>query len=126
MKYLCSLELWDRGFEYHSRHGRKLEYSFLSFPSLFLALQPSSGLGHLHETFRFTSVTRARTVGRKASTYTQTQKNAHTTQTLNIHAQSEIRTHDHSVRAREDGSCLRPLGNRNRQKLEYWYVKNST
>jgi hypothetical protein len=29
-----------------------------------LALQPNSGLGHLHETFRFTSVARSRTVGR--------------------------------------------------------------
>jgi hypothetical protein len=29
-----------------------------------LALQPNSGLGRLHETFHFTSVTRSRTVGR--------------------------------------------------------------
>jgi hypothetical protein len=29
-----------------------------------LALQPISDLGHLHETFRFTAVTRSRTVGR--------------------------------------------------------------
>jgi hypothetical protein len=29
-----------------------------------LALQPNSGLGRLHETFRFTSVTRSRSVGR--------------------------------------------------------------
>jgi hypothetical protein len=29
-----------------------------------LALQPNSGLGRLHETFRFTSVTGSRTVGR--------------------------------------------------------------
>jgi hypothetical protein len=29
-----------------------------------LALQPNSGLGRLHETFRFTSVTRSRIVGR--------------------------------------------------------------
>jgi hypothetical protein len=32
--------------------------------SFSLALQPNSGLGRLHETFRFTSVTRSRTVGR--------------------------------------------------------------
>jgi hypothetical protein len=42
---------------------------------------------------------------------TQTQKNAHT----DIHALSEIRTHDHSVRAREDSLCLRPRGHRYRQ-----------
>jgi ABC-type molybdate transport system permease subunit len=29
-----------------------------------LALEPNSGLGHLHETFRFTLVTISRTVGR--------------------------------------------------------------
>jgi hypothetical protein len=29
-----------------------------------LALQPNSGLGRLHETFHFTSLTRSRTVGR--------------------------------------------------------------
>jgi hypothetical protein len=30
--------------------------------------------------------------------------------TPNIHALSRIRTHDPSVRASEDSSCLRPLG----------------
>jgi hypothetical protein len=44
------------------------------------------------------------------STCTQTQKNAHTTQTLNIHALSGIRTHCPGGRASEDSSCLRPLG----------------
>jgi hypothetical protein len=48
---------------------------------------------------------------------TQTQKNArararahtHThTHTPNIHVRSGIRAHDHSVRASEDSSCLRP------------------
>jgi hypothetical protein len=41
---------------------------------------------------------------RKASTCTQTQKNAHTL-TLNIHAFSGIRTHDPSFRASEDRSA---------------------
>jgi hypothetical protein len=31
---------------------------------IFLTLQPNSGLDRLNETFRFTSVTRSRTVGR--------------------------------------------------------------
>jgi hypothetical protein len=39
--------------------GRKINYFFPH-----LALQPNSDLGRLHETFRFTSVTRSRTVGR--------------------------------------------------------------
>jgi hypothetical protein len=30
--------------------------------------------------------------------------------TVNINALSGIRTHDHSVRANEDSSCVRPLG----------------
>jgi hypothetical protein len=82
-----------------------------------LALQPNSGLGRLHETFRFTSVTRSRTVGRTTWTgdqlvarplpgHTKTQKKANTTQTLNIHAQIAIRTHGPGVRASEDSSCL--------------------
>jgi hypothetical protein len=45
---------------------------------------------------------------------TQTQKNRHTTQTLNIHVLSEIRTHGPGVRVSEDYSCLRPLGYRDR------------
>jgi hypothetical protein len=44
--------------------------------------------------------------------YTTTQKNAHTTQTLNIRSQSEIRTHGPGVRASEDSSCLRRLSYR--------------
>jgi hypothetical protein len=50
-----------------------------------LALQPSSGLGRLHETFRFTSVTSSRTVGRTPLTgdqlYTDTEKRTHNTNT---------------------------------------------
>jgi hypothetical protein len=39
-------------------------YSECVFKLFFLlALQPNSGLGRLHEPFRFTSVTRSRTVG---------------------------------------------------------------
>jgi hypothetical protein len=36
------------------------------------------------------------------------------THTPNIHALSGIGTHEHSVRASEDSSCLRPLGYRDR------------
>jgi hypothetical protein len=97
-----------------------------AFQNLFifppLARQPNSGLRHFHETSRFTSVIRSRTVGRtpwtsaelKASTHTQTQKNSRTTETLNIHAQSGIRTDGFCVHASEDSSCLRPLGYRDR------------
>jgi hypothetical protein len=52
---------------------RKTQYCYLPlklqvlihiFILFSLALQPNSGLGHLHETFHFTSVTRSRTDGR--------------------------------------------------------------
>jgi hypothetical protein len=96
-----------------------LVYTHIFF-FILLSLQPNSGLGRLHETFRFTSVTRSRTVGRTPWTddqliarplsVKQTQKDAHTTQTLNIHGLSGIRIHGPGVRASEDGSCLWPLG----------------
>jgi hypothetical protein len=54
---------------------------------------------------------------RRASTCTQTQKNAHTTQTLNINALSGIQTHVPGVRASEDSSCLRPLDYHDRHRL---------
>jgi hypothetical protein len=44
----------------------------------------------------------------KASTCTQTQKNSHTTQSVNIHALSGIRTHGPGVRASENSSYHRP------------------
>jgi hypothetical protein len=57
-----------------------------------LALQPNSGLGRLHETLSFTSVTSSRTVGRTPSTgdqlvarplylYTNKEKRTHNTNT---------------------------------------------
>jgi hypothetical protein len=49
--------------------------------------------------------------------YTNTEK-AHTTQTLNIHAVSVIRTHGPGVRESENRSCFRPLGYRDRLASE--------
>jgi hypothetical protein len=89
-----------------------------------LTLQPSSGLGRLHETFRFTSVTRSRTVGR--TPWTDDQLLARplpkhkTTQTLHIYFLRGIRTHCPGVRASEDSSCLRPLGYRDRPMQDYY------
>jgi hypothetical protein len=53
--------------------------------------------------------------------YTNTE-NVHTTQALNIHAQSGIQNHGPGVRASEDSSCLRPLGYRDRQIVVYHYT----
>jgi hypothetical protein len=36
-----------------------------------------------------------------------------------MNASSEIRTHDPSVRAGEDGSCLRPRGHRDRHRCAW-------
>jgi hypothetical protein len=52
-------------------------------------------------------------IGRVISS-SQTEKNAHTTQILNIHAQSWIRTHGPGVRAGKDSSWFRRLGYRDR------------
>jgi hypothetical protein len=56
-------------------------------------------------------------VARPLPVYTNRKK--HTTQTLNIHAQSGIRAHGPGVRASEDSSCPRPLGYREQQELSY-------
>jgi hypothetical protein len=48
----------------------------------------------------------------KAATYTQDKTDAHT----DIHVLRGIRTHDPSVRAREDSSCPRPRGHCNGQE----------
>jgi hypothetical protein len=55
--------------------------------------------------------------------YTNTEKHTHT-QTLNIHALSEIRTHGPGFRASEGSVRLRPLGYRDRlNSLYYCYLK---
>jgi hypothetical protein len=41
------------------------------------------------------------------------------THTPNIHTLSGIPTHDHSARASEDSTCLRPLGYRDRHITNY-------
>jgi hypothetical protein len=46
--------------------------------------------------------------------------------TLNIHAQGEIRTRNHGLRAIEDCSCLRPLCYRDRPNARYIDLKSST
>jgi hypothetical protein len=52
---------------------------------------------------------------RKAATYTQ--NNTNTNAYIDIHASSGIGTHDTSVRADEDGLCLRPRGRCDRQVI---------
>jgi hypothetical protein len=100
----------------------RISPSDIFFP---LVLQPNSGLGRLHEIFRFTSVTRSRRVGwtpwtgdqlveRPRPVHKHRKIHTHTSQTLNIHAQSGIRNDGPGVRASEDSSCLRLLGYRDR------------
>jgi hypothetical protein len=54
-------------------------------------------------------------VARPLPTHRTTQTQNKRTHTPNIHARTGIRTHDHSVRASEDSSCLRPVGYPGRQ-----------
>jgi hypothetical protein len=69
--------------------------------------------------FSISQSVRTQTVGllergsarRKAATYTQNNTNT------DIRASTGIRTHDPSVRAGEDGSCLRPHGHCDRLPL---------
>jgi hypothetical protein len=83
------------------------------------------GLGRLHETFCFTSVTRSRTVGRTSwmgDQFVARPLPVHKhrkTHTHHIHARGGIQTHDHSVPVSEDSSCFRPLSYRDRPKRYY-------
>jgi hypothetical protein len=98
-----------------------------------LALQPNLGLDSLHETFRLTSVTGSRTLGRTPLAGDQLVVRPlpvhkhRKTHTLNIHARVGIRNHDHSVRVGEDSSCLkslrlRPFGYRDRHRTQYCMI----
>jgi hypothetical protein len=53
---------------------------------------------------------------RKVASYTQNNTDT------DIHASSGIRTHDPSVRAGEDSSCLRPRGHCDRHNISYWML----
>jgi hypothetical protein len=97
-----------------------------------VALQPNSGLGRLHVTFRFTSVTRFRTAGRTPWTGDQVvarplpvhkHRKTHTNTNTEHPCLSGIRTHGSGIHESEDSSCLRPLGYRNRQLHENTRMK---
>jgi hypothetical protein len=64
---------------------------------------------------------------RNAATYTEQHK--HTKTHTDIHALSRIRTHDPSVQANEDSSCLRPCGHCDLHlmpyKLKHTYRRSS-
>jgi hypothetical protein len=126
-------------------YGMRFSNSVLARNFFYLALQPNSGLSHLYETFRFTSVTTSRTVGRTPWTgdqlvarplylYTNTEKRTHNTNTKhpcpewdsNIWSRGPRERRQFmpqtarlpwpaSVRASEDSPCLRPLGYRDRR-----------
>jgi hypothetical protein len=97
----------------------------LVFPPL--VLQPNSGLGHFNKiSFSLQLLDLGQSVGLLGWVISSSQglslyaniENAHTTQILNIHAQSAVRTHGPGVRLSEDISCFRPLGYRDRLASE--------
>jgi hypothetical protein len=106
--------------------GRIILTRDIFFP---LALQPNLGLGRLYGTFRFTSVTRSRTVGKTPWTGDQLVSRPlpvhkhRKTYTLNIHTQSGIWTHGPGFRASGDSSCIRPLGYRDRRTRDITEIK---
>jgi hypothetical protein len=94
--------------------SKSIEYFFFYVYSSYTVLLRCRGLDLF--TFGRTPWTSDQPVARPLPKHrtTQTQnKSIHThthTHTPNIHNLSGIRTHDHSVRASEDSSCLRLLG----------------
>jgi hypothetical protein len=85
-----------------------LTYLLNAFP---LYLMVSTLFFHFdHFTDSSTPWTSDQPVARPLPKYWTTQTQNKRIHTLNIHALSEIRTHDPSVRASEDRSCLRPRG----------------
>jgi hypothetical protein len=60
-----------------------------------------------------------RVINSSQGLYLYTNTEQHTTQALNIHTLSGIRTHDPGVRGSEDSSCVRPLDYRYRPGLHY-------
>jgi hypothetical protein len=94
------------------------------YTSLYLSmvLQPFVGPWPLFQFLNLYTVSKGSFDGgsarRKAATYTQKNTNTEYTRT-DIHVSSGIRTHDPSVTAAEDGSCLRPRGHCDRHILIY-------
>jgi hypothetical protein len=95
-------------------------YCPLVFRSKYLALQPPWALA---SSFSFmmiftdskTPLTSDQLVARPLPIHRTTQTQNKHIHTPNIHALSVIRTHDPSVRASEESTCLRPLGYCDRQ-----------
>jgi hypothetical protein len=94
-------------------------YKYAIGLQFFFSYGASAHVGHWPPLMRFlNSYTYRQLVGlldesarRKAATYTGQHKHRIN---ADIHAHSGIRTHDPSVRAEEDISCLRPRGHRDR------------
>jgi hypothetical protein len=103
-------------FRFYSKTVDKIYIVFISL-SLSVALQPLWTLA----AFSVNLYTVGRTPWTGDQTVSRTLPTQRTTQTqnkyTNIHASSGIRTHDPSVRADEDGSCLRLRGHCDRPSL---------
>jgi hypothetical protein len=79
-----------------------------------LALQPSSGLGRPNETFRFTSVTRSRTVGRTPWTGDQL-----VTRSLYLYTNTEKRTHNTNTKHPCPERDSNPRSRRPRERRQF-------
>jgi hypothetical protein len=94
------------------REIREMFYSH-SFIHPSLALQPFLGswpLLQFHNLFYTDDRLLIRLISPSQGRYLHTEKHKHRINTYtDIHALSRFRTHDTSVRASEDSSCLRPL-----------------
>jgi hypothetical protein len=95
----------------------------------FMALLPSVGPWPLFSflilcTGGRTPWTGNQPVARPLATHRTTQRQNKRTKYRHIHASSGIRTHDYSVRASEDSSCLRPRGHCDRHLITYDMKRN--
>jgi hypothetical protein len=130
--YRTTWRYMPEGNTLHSYRFENLNFNITTFVDIFffsLWLYSPLTLGRL---FSFLILY---TVGRTPSTgdqpfavppcthrTTQTQKKTH----IDIHASSGIQTHDPSVRADEDGSCLRPCSHRDRYSRYHLYKGKSS
>jgi hypothetical protein len=121
----------DRTFHSHFYENLRCYYKCLKDKRIYIfwtTLQPLWALAAFQFPGLFTidrtHWTSDQLVARPLPTHRTVRKQNKHIYTSNIHALNGIRTHDHSVRASEDSSCLRPVGYRDRQTTHFTPTSN--
>jgi hypothetical protein len=116
---LCGLQIVSQIKGYRTSNGMMTakDYDFL-FQWLFQPIQGPRPLIQFRNHFPQTVGLLGRVISPSQGLYLNAGQHKHRINACtNIHALSEIQTHDPSVRASEDSSCLRPRGYRDRRKI---------